>query len=75
MNEERTGKCLRQVEHIRGYLWHITVNQVMVATVKFTTDMKSLKIPKRLIRSRKSEDRQYNARNKTKIIIYNYTEK
>ena len=35
MNEERTGKCLRQVEHIRGYLWHsysITVNQVMVAT-------------------------------------------
>jgi hypothetical protein len=29
MNEERTGKCLRQVEHIRGHLWHrysITVN-------------------------------------------------
>jgi hypothetical protein len=22
MNEERTGKCLRQVEHIRGHLWH-----------------------------------------------------
>jgi hypothetical protein len=21
MNEERTGKCLRQVEHIRGHLW------------------------------------------------------
>jgi hypothetical protein len=37
MNEERTGKCLRQVEHIHGHLWHrysITVNQVMVATVK-----------------------------------------
>ena len=37
MNEERTGKCLRQVEHIRGHLWHrhsIAVNQVMVATVK-----------------------------------------
>ena len=22
MNEERTGKCLRQVEHIRGHLRH-----------------------------------------------------
>jgi len=22
MNEERIGKCLRQVEHIRGQLWH-----------------------------------------------------
>ena len=22
MNEERTGKCLRQMEHIRGHLWH-----------------------------------------------------
>jgi replication-associated recombination protein RarA len=22
MNEERTGKCLRQGEHIRGHLWH-----------------------------------------------------
>jgi len=33
MNEERTGKCLRQVEHIRGHLWHrysITVNQVIL---------------------------------------------
>ena len=31
-----TRKCLRQVEYIRGHLWHwysITVNQVMVATV------------------------------------------
>jgi hypothetical protein len=39
VNEERTGKCLRQVEHIRGHLWHrysITGNQVMVATVKFS---------------------------------------
>jgi hypothetical protein len=40
VNEERTGKCLRQVEHIRGHLWHrysITVNQViMVATVTFS---------------------------------------
>ena len=38
MNEETTKKCLRQVEHIRGHLWHrysITVNQViMVATIK-----------------------------------------
>jgi hypothetical protein len=33
MNEEKTGKCLRQVEHIRGHLLHrycITVNQVQV---------------------------------------------
>jgi len=22
MNEERIGKCLRQVEDIRGHLWH-----------------------------------------------------
>jgi hypothetical protein len=32
MNEERIGKCLPQVEHIRGHLWHrysITVNQVV----------------------------------------------
>jgi hypothetical protein len=39
MNEERTGKCLRQVKHIRGHMWHIysiTVNQVMVATVKLS---------------------------------------
>jgi Na+-transporting methylmalonyl-CoA/oxaloacetate decarboxylase gamma subunit len=36
MYEERTGKCLRHVEHIRGHLWHIysiAVNQVMVVTV------------------------------------------
>jgi hypothetical protein len=39
MNEERTGKCWRQVEHIRGHLRHrysITVNQVMMATVKLS---------------------------------------
>jgi len=39
MNDEKTGKCLRQVKHIRGHLWHrysITVNQVMVATVTFS---------------------------------------
>jgi hypothetical protein len=22
MNEEKTGKCLRQEEHIRDHLWH-----------------------------------------------------
>jgi hypothetical protein len=36
MNEERTRKCLRQVEHIRGHLWHkysITVTQVIVAWI------------------------------------------
>jgi hypothetical protein len=43
MNEERTGKCLRQVEHIRGQLWYrysITVNQVVVVEleIKDTTD-------------------------------------
>jgi hypothetical protein len=35
----RTGKCLWQVEHICGHLWQrysIAVNQVMVASVKFT---------------------------------------
>ena len=37
MNEERAGKCLRQVKHIRGHLWHrcsIAVNQIMVANLK-----------------------------------------
>jgi hypothetical protein len=37
MNEDRIGKCLRQVEHSYGHLWHrfsIAVNQVMVTTVK-----------------------------------------
>ena len=39
MNEERTGKCLRQVEHIRGHLRHIysiSVNQTIVTTVKLS---------------------------------------
>ena len=39
MNEEKTRKCLRQVEHIRGHLWHIysiAVNQVMVTTVELS---------------------------------------
>jgi hypothetical protein len=39
MNEERTGKCLRQMEHISGHLWHgysIPVNQVVVATVRLS---------------------------------------
>jgi len=39
MNEEMTGKWLRQVEHIRSHLWHrysIMVNQVMVAIVKLS---------------------------------------
>ena len=39
MNEERTGKCLRQVKHTHGHLWHkysITVNQVMVVTVQLS---------------------------------------
>jgi hypothetical protein len=39
MNEGRTEKCFRQVEHIRGHWWHrysIAVNQVMVATVKLS---------------------------------------
>jgi hypothetical protein len=35
MNEQRTGKCLRQTEHIRGNLCHIysiAVKHVMMAT-------------------------------------------
>ena len=39
MNEERTGKFFRQVDHIRGHLWHIysiAVNHVVVATVKLS---------------------------------------
>ena len=35
MNQEGIGKCFRQVEHIRGLRYYITVNQVMVETVKF----------------------------------------
>jgi hypothetical protein len=43
MNGERTGKYLRQVEHIHGHLWcqhrySITVNQVVMATVKLWSD-------------------------------------
>jgi hypothetical protein len=36
INAKKTGKCLRQVEHIRGHLWHrysITVDQLIVTTV------------------------------------------
>jgi hypothetical protein len=39
MNDEEIGKCLQQVEQIRGHLWHryyITGNQVMVATVQLS---------------------------------------
>jgi hypothetical protein len=39
MNEERTGKCLRQVGHMRGHLWYkcsVTVNQDMVATINLS---------------------------------------
>ena len=39
MNEERIRKYLRQVEHIRGHLWHrysITLNQVIMATTKLS---------------------------------------
>jgi len=34
MNEEKTRKCLRQVEHIHDH--SVTVNKVMVATVKLS---------------------------------------
>ena len=37
MNEESTGKYLRQVEHIRGHLWNrysIAINQVIVCDRK-----------------------------------------
>jgi len=39
MSEEMTGKCLRQVEHIRGEMRHrysVTVSQVMMTTVKLS---------------------------------------
>jgi len=39
ISEGRTGKCLQQVKHIRGHLWYkysITVNHVMVTTVKLS---------------------------------------
>jgi len=39
MIEERTRKCLRQVEHIRCHLgdkYSIAANQVMMATVKLS---------------------------------------
>jgi hypothetical protein len=35
MNEERNGKCLRQVKHVRGHFGHrgsLTVNQAMLGT-------------------------------------------
>jgi hypothetical protein len=41
MNEERNGKCLPQVEHIRRPLWHrysIAVKEVMVATLRFRSE-------------------------------------
>jgi hypothetical protein len=44
VNEERTGKYLWQVEHIRCHLWQrysITVNQVMVVTVNLSKMMTS----------------------------------
>ena len=34
MNEEKAGKCVRQVEHIRGHLWHRYSKTMMVVTVK-----------------------------------------
>jgi len=42
MNEERTGKFLRQVEHIHGHLWHrysISVNQVMIKFSKWSLQL------------------------------------
>ena len=50
MNEERTGKCLRQEEHIRGHLLHrysITVNPVVVAIVQTFEVMNNVHQPNR----------------------------
>ena len=36
MNDERARKCLRQLEHFRGHLWHrysVPVNQETMATI------------------------------------------
>ena len=50
MNEERTGKCLRQVKHIRGHLLNISKNYkyylFFPKAVIIPLTRKSLKIPK-----------------------------
>jgi len=33
MNEERTGKCLRQVEHIRGHLLDVDIFSATITTM------------------------------------------
>jgi hypothetical protein len=38
MNEERTGKCLRQTEHIRGHLLHLRVLRFHLL-IKLTADI------------------------------------
>jgi hypothetical protein len=43
MNEERTGKSLRQVERIRGHLWHrysIAVRQVKHVNIEIRSKIK-----------------------------------
>jgi hypothetical protein len=50
MNEERTGKCLGQVEDIRGHLWHIysiRVKQVAVTHRKTLVVMTNVHQPNR----------------------------
>jgi hypothetical protein len=50
MNEERTEKCLGQVEDIRGHLWHIysiRVNQVAVTHRKTFEVMTNVHQPNR----------------------------
>jgi hypothetical protein len=50
MDEERNGKCLEQVEDIRGHLWHrysIAVNQVAVAQRKIFEVMTNVHQPNR----------------------------
>jgi hypothetical protein len=67
MNEERTGNCLRQVEHIHDHLWHryfITVNpqifsmHVMFMVCRYYWDIVLhcyRKLKKNLQSNRKSE--------------------
>ena len=42
MNEERIGKYLRQVQHLRGHLWHrysISINQVVLLTLRYNLEI------------------------------------
>jgi hypothetical protein len=75
MNEERTGKCLRQMKYIRGHLWHrysITVNHVMVATVKLSTDRSASYIELHLEIGGRLRTKLYDKRDDFNFPIVNF---